>query len=80
MIFVIIMGYSLPAGMGIYWIFGAVIAIVQSIIMELIQTRNRHKLALQNNAESELSAIRRSKHHKEKAEKKKKSDKPLWRK
>ena len=38
------------------------------------------KVALQNSAESELSAIRRSKHHKEKAEKKKKSDKPLWRK
>lgn len=84
--FVVIMGWNLPAGMGIYWFLGAVISIFQTLLMEIFQTRNRHRLAAETGDGSTLAAIRRSKHHdKTKAEadrkgnKKSKSDKPLWR-
>jgi membrane protein insertase Oxa1/YidC/SpoIIIJ len=80
------MGWNLPAGMGIYWLLGSLISIFQTLIMELIQTRNRHKFAENTGDGSTLAAVRRSKHHSstkaeadKKAAKKNKSDKPMWR-
>lgn len=43
MIFVIIMGLQLPAAMAIYWFFGALISIVQTIITEIVNTLRRNK-------------------------------------
>lgn len=80
-VFVIFMGWNLPAGMGIYWLFGSVISIIQSLVMEMVQTRHRHNFAKNTGDGSTLAAVRRSKHHSAdgKADKKNKSDKPLWR-
>lgn len=83
MIFVIIMGWSLPAGMGIYWFIGAVISIAQSILTEALQARSRHRLKMMTGDGSDLAAVRRSAHHmgttKQDKSKKEKS-KSLWRK
>jgi YidC/Oxa1 family membrane protein insertase len=43
MIFVIIMGFQLPAAMGIYWFFSALISIIQVILTEIIQTIKKNK-------------------------------------
>ena len=82
LIFVVIMGFQLPAGMGIYWFIGAIISIIQSLIMEAVQTKNRHKMIKETGDGSELAFVRRSKHHQENQKEKSdsKSDKPLWRK
>lgn len=82
LVFVVIMGFNLPVGMGIYWFLGALIQIIQTIIMECVQTHNRHKLAKSTGDGTELAFIRRSKHHKDSkpGDNSKKSDKPLWRK
>lgn len=83
--FVVFMGWNLPAGMGIYWLIGAIISIGQSVLMELVQTKNRHQLAASTGDGTSLAAIRRSKHHtmgsssKNKKKKEGNSDKPLWR-
>lgn len=81
-VFVIFMGWNLPAGMGIYWALGSLISIIQTLIMELVQTRHRHNFAKNTGDGSTLAAIRRSAHHQMdgKSSKKNKSDKPLWRK
>lgn len=85
MIFVVIMGWSLPAGMGIYWLFGSLIAILQTLLMQAMQTKSAHKIAAATGDGSDLAAIRRSKHHvgtaSDKKNKKDKSDsnKPMWR-
>ena len=85
-VFIVFMGWSLPAGMGIYWLFGSLISIIQTLIMEMVQTRQRHKFNNNTGDGSTLAAIRRSKHHSEtkaesdkKAAKKTKAQKPLWR-
>ncbi len=62
-VFVIIMGYSLPVAMGIYWFFGSVLSIGQSLLTEGLQTRSRHKLQRETGDGSNLASIRRSKHH-----------------
>ncbi|MFA6829953.1 MAG: YidC/Oxa1 family membrane protein insertase [Bacilli bacterium] len=83
MAFIVFMGWSLPVGMGIYWIFGAVISIAQALLMEVLQTRSRHRLAASIGDGTNLAAIRRSKRHQnissDKKKKEGKSDKPLWR-
>lgn len=85
MVFILIMGWSLPAGMGIYWIISALISIIQTLLMEVIHTRQRHALSAATGDGSTLAAMRRSKHHqfdsskKMKKDKKSDSDKPLWR-
>jgi YidC/Oxa1 family membrane protein insertase len=86
MIFVVIMGWSLPAGMGIYWFISAVISIVQTVMMEAIQAHHRHQLSASTGDGSTLAAMRRSRHHQydsskkmKRQEKKSGSDKPLWR-
>lgn len=82
-VFVIFMGWNLPAGMGIYWLFGSLISIIQTLIMEMVQTHHRHAFAANTGDGTTLAAIRRSKHHTtdgKKADKKaSKSDKPMWR-
>lgn len=81
MAFIVIMGWSLPAGMGIYWILGAIISILQSLLTEALYTRGRHRSLANTGDGTNLAAIRRSKHHMHAEDsKKKKSDKPLWRK
>ena len=88
LIFIIIMGWSLPAGMGIYWFLSSLISIITTLLMEVVQTRNRHRFAAETGDGTTLAAIRRSSHHNEtraesekknKKDKKAKSDKPLWR-
>lgn len=81
LVFIIIMGWSLPAGMGIYWIFGSLLSILQSLITEVIQTHSRHKLAAETGDGSNLAIVRRSAHHRTSTKKdsKKKKDKPMWR-
>ncbi len=76
MAFVLFMGWSLPAGMGIYWFIGAIISILQSLLTEALQARSRHKDAANTGDGTTLAAVRRSAHHTGTA---KKSDK-LWRK
>ena len=85
MVFILIMGFSLPAAMGIYWFLGSLISILQSLLTEALQTRARHRTREATGDGTTLAAIRRSAHHqlgsgkKEKKDKKNKSDKPLWR-
>lgn len=83
MVIILFMGFSLPAAMGIYWILGSLISILQSLLTEGLQTRSRHRLAASTGDGTTLAAIRRSAHHhagsKAKDDKKNKSDKPLWR-
>ena len=84
MAFVVIMGWSLPVGMGIYWFFGSIIAILQTILMQAMQTKSAHRLAASTGDGTNLAAIRRSKHHMASSDKKNKknksdSDKPMWR-
>jgi YidC/Oxa1 family membrane protein insertase len=76
--FVIIMGWSLPAGMGIYWFLGAWIAVLQSVFTEVFYTRSRHRQMNGNGDGSDLASMRRSKHHRGDSETK--AQKPLWRK
>lgn len=59
-IFIIITGFSLPAGMSIYWFFGAIMALVQTFVTELMYMARRHK---KNKDGDVLSSMRRSKHH-----------------
>lgn len=80
MAFVIIMGWSLPAGMGIYWFIGAIVSIFQSLLTEYLQARSRRKDAANTGDGSTLAAIRRSSRHTGTASNKNKSNKPLWRK
>ncbi|NCA97334.1 MAG: membrane protein insertase YidC [Bacteroidia bacterium] len=39
LIMIIVMGFSLPAAMGVYWFIGAIISIVQTLIMQTIMAR-----------------------------------------
>ncbi|MCQ2792562.1 MAG: membrane protein insertase YidC [Bacilli bacterium] len=40
---IIIMGFTLPAGMGVYWLAGALFSIVQTIVTQLIISRQMKK-------------------------------------
>ena len=42
---IIFMGFSLVSAMGIYWFIGAVFSIIQTLIMQLISDRKKHKKA-----------------------------------
>lgn len=86
MVFVLIMGFSLPTGMGIYWFIGALISILQTLLTELLQTKARHKdNSLTGGTNTTLAQTRRSSKHQENysvtdnKKKKNKSDKPMWR-
>lgn len=63
MIFMVIMGITLPAGMSMYWFFGAIISIFQVFITEAIASRDRHKRFGKGGTDNSLAAMRRSKHH-----------------
>lgn len=86
-VFVVIMGFSLPTAMGIYWLIGSLMSIAQTLLTEGIQARSRHKAAANTGDGTTLAAVRRSKHHTDKNGKndkknkkgKNQSDKPLWR-
>jgi YidC/Oxa1 family membrane protein insertase len=43
MIFTIIMGFMLPAAMGVYWLIGGVISIAQTLITQLIMSKSSKK-------------------------------------
>lgn len=78
MVFYVYFAYRLPVGMNIYFYLGSVITIIQTLIMELINSRKRHKESSNTGDGSSLAAIRRSSKHR--YDNKKKSDaKPLWR-
>lgn len=59
--FMVYWGISLPAGMSMYWFFGALISIFQVFITEAISAGYRHRKTRGDG--DPLSAIRRSKHH-----------------
>lgn len=61
-IFMVFMGFSLPAGMTMYWFIGALMSIVQTLITEAMSTHSRHKKMKDGDP---LSAMRRSQHHTE---------------
>ncbi len=42
---IIFMGFSLVSAMGIYWFIGAIFSIIQTLVMELISNRKKHKKA-----------------------------------
>ena len=78
-LFYIFMAYRLPVGMNIYFYLGSVINIVQTLIMELVSSRKRHRNASNTGDGSNLAAIRRSSKHRYDSNKKKSDAKPLWR-
>lgn len=43
LIMIIIMGFTLPAAMGVYWFVGALISLAQTLIMNLISSRKKNK-------------------------------------
>ena len=43
LIMIVIMGFSLPAAMGVYWFIGALISIAQTLIMQPIIARQGKK-------------------------------------
>ena len=43
MIMIIVMGFSLPSGMGLYWLFGAIISMIQTVITQSILKRKKMK-------------------------------------
>lgn len=57
-------GWSLVSAMALYWIFGAWIMIAQTLVMQALNTRKRHK-GFNNGDGSSLAQERRSKKHKE---------------
>ena len=42
--FIIIMGFTLPSAMGVYWFAGAVFNIIQTLVMHLILTKKKGKI------------------------------------
>lgn len=79
MAFVVFMGYSLPTGMGIYWLIGALMSIIQTLITEAIQMKSRHDASKNIGDGTNLAAIRRSNKHIGQDNKKNKANKPMWR-
>ena len=77
-IFYVFMAYRLPVGMNIYFYLGSVINIIQTLIMELFNSRKRHRNSSSTGDGSSLAAIRRSSKHRY-DDKKKSGAKPLWR-
>ncbi len=43
MVMIIFMGLTLPAAMGIYWFFGALISIIQTVLTEIYQSTRKNK-------------------------------------
>jgi len=41
LIMIVVMGFSLPAAMGVYWFIGAIISVTQTLIMQTIMARNK---------------------------------------
>jgi YidC/Oxa1 family membrane protein insertase len=41
LIMIVVMGFSLPAAMGVYWFIGAIISVIQTLIMQTIMARNK---------------------------------------
>ena len=85
LVVIVIMGWSLPAGMGIYWFTGAIISILQSLLNETMQRRHRQKMLSATGDGTQLATLRRSAHHQntinpnKTKSKKTKSDKAMWR-
>lgn len=43
LVFIIIMGFSLPSAMGVYWLIGAIISIIQTVIVQLVMSYTMKK-------------------------------------
>jgi membrane protein insertase Oxa1/YidC/SpoIIIJ len=43
LIFTIIMGFSLPAAMGVYWGIGALISMIQTWITQVVMAKKQEK-------------------------------------
>ncbi len=41
LVMIIVMGFSLPSGMGLYWLFGAIMSIAQTLITQTIMKRKK---------------------------------------
>ena len=42
-IFIVIMGFTLPSAMGVYWFAGAIISIIQSVLLHFIFVARQNK-------------------------------------
>lgn len=43
LVMIIVMGFTLPAAMGVYWFVGAIFSLVQSLVTQAIVGRKKHK-------------------------------------
>ena len=50
-IFIIIMGFTLPSAMGVYWFAGAIISILQSVLLHFIFIKRAKNHDRNNNGE-----------------------------
>ncbi|MDY0345459.1 MAG: membrane protein insertase YidC [Bacilli bacterium] len=41
LVMIVVMGFSLPAAMGVYWFIGAIISVIQTLIMQTIMARSK---------------------------------------
>ena len=49
---IIFMGFSLASGMGVYWLFGAIFSIVQTLVMQAITTKKAREQKYGSSRES----------------------------
>lgn len=43
LVMIIVMGFTLPAGMGVYWLVGAIFSLAQTLIMQFVTREKKHK-------------------------------------
>ncbi len=43
LVMIIVMGFTLPAAMGVYWFIGALVSLAQTLIMQLFSNKKKHK-------------------------------------
>ena len=43
LVMIIIMGFTLPAAMGVYWLIGAIVSLLQTLLTQYVFTGNKHK-------------------------------------
>lgn len=71
-VFICFMGLSLPSAMAMYWFFGSLISITQTLITQAIMAKRRHGKGGGGDG-STLASIRRSKNNKQSSSNKTKS-------
>lgn len=62
-IIVVLMSFRLPSAMGVYWFFGAIISILQTVITEIIMAAKRGKKPKNKNKDKFTSYKKKDKKH-----------------